>query len=228
MGVSFDLFGTLVATERPADPAAAVADALDARGVDVPGDFAAAYRERHVDAPPAAEVPLPAHVAAALRDRGVAVPPGNVVRRAVVAAFDPTVRTRPGAADAVDAAAARGPVACCSNCAVPELAARTLLRSEVDRDALDAVVTSAGCGWRKPDGRIFRAVARRLGVTVESLVHVGDDPSTDGGVADAGGRFVDVSDAPLTTLPGRSSDLLDAGGADPDAPADPAARGGDG
>jgi FMN phosphatase YigB (HAD superfamily) len=199
VAVSFDLFGTLVAVERPPDPAAAVADALAERGVTVPEDFAAAYRERHVDAPPGAEVPLPAHVAAALRSRDVDPPPGNVVRRAVVAAFDPAVRTRPGAAAAV--AAVDGPVACCSNCAVPELAARTLLRAAVDRDDLDAVVTSAGCGWRKPDRRIFAAVARRLGVALDDLVHVGDDPATDGGVADAGGRFVDVADMPLTDLP---------------------------
>ncbi|MFB6303465.1 MAG: HAD family hydrolase [Haloferacaceae archaeon] len=232
MAISFDLFGTLVAVERPSDPASAVADALAERGVAVPDDFAAAYRERHVDAPPGAEVPLPAHVAAALRDRGVAPPDGNVVRRAVVAAFDPDVRTRPGAVAAVDAAP--GPVACCSNCAVPQLATRALVRSDVDRGAFDAVVTSAGCGWRKPDRRVFDAVARRLGVPVDALVHVGDDPRTDGGIADAGGRFVDVADVPLTALSERLSDLSDAsalaerGGRDGDAEAPGDRDGGDG
>lgn len=212
MGVSFDLFGTLVAADRPSDPAAAVADALAERGVSVPDGFAAAYREPHVDAPAGAEVPLPAHVAAALRACGVAPPEGNVVRRAVVAAFDPEVRTRPGATDAVAAAAARWPVACCTNCAVPGLASRALLRSAVDREALDAVVSSAACGWRKPDRRAFEAVARRLGCPVSALVHVGDDPGTDGGIADAGGRYVDVADVSLSALSDRLSDTGREGG----------------
>ena len=62
---SFDLFGTLVDAERPADPAAAVADALADRGVRVPEDWPAAYREPHADADPGAERPLPGHVASA-------------------------------------------------------------------------------------------------------------------------------------------------------------------
>ncbi|PSP96694.1 HAD family hydrolase, partial [Halobacteriales archaeon QS_5_70_17] len=162
MATSFDLFGTLVDAARPEDPAGAVARELRERGVAVPDDWASAYREVHVDAPGGAEVPLPAHVARALAGRGVDAP-GNAPRRAVVAAFDPDVRTRPGAPEAVAAAAERGPVAVCSNCSVPELAARTLIRSEVDRSLLDAVVTSVACGWRKPDARIFETTADRLG-----------------------------------------------------------------
>ncbi len=57
MAVSFDLFGTLVCVPSPSDPAAAVGDALDERGVPVPADWDDAYRERHVDAPPGAETP---------------------------------------------------------------------------------------------------------------------------------------------------------------------------
>ncbi len=200
MAVSFDLFGTLVSVRYPGDPAEAVARELDARDVPVPDDWAAAYRERHVDAPEGAEVPLPAHVARALASRGVSAP-GNAARRAVVAAFDPEVETRPGAPEAVAAAAAAGPVALCSNCSVPELAARTLIRSEVDRSHFDATVTSVACGWRKPDARIFERVADALGVPLSELVHVGDDPAADGGVEDAGGTFLDVADVPLTELP---------------------------
>jgi FMN phosphatase YigB (HAD superfamily) len=198
--VSFDLFGTLVAVDRPGDPAAAVADELRARGVAVPADFAAAYRERHVDAPDGAEVPLPAHVAAALRSRGVSAA-DNAVRRAVVAAFDPTVRTREGAADAVAAARARGPVGLLSNCSVPELVARTLVRADLPRDGFDSVVTSVACGWRKPHARAFAAVADGLGVDPAALVHVGDSPATDGGVEAVGGTFVDAREVPLPTLP---------------------------
>nr|WP_264474960.1 HAD family hydrolase [Salinirubrum litoreum] len=194
------MFGTLVAADRPADPAAAVADELRARDVPVPDDWGDAYREPQIDAPPGAEVPLPAHVSAALRSRGVAAP-NNAARRAVVAAFDPTVETRPGAVGAVRAAREHGVVALLSNCAVPELVGRTLIRSEVARDDFDAVVTSVGCGWRKPDRRAFESCVDALETDLSTLVHVGDDPATDGGADDAGAVFLDVADVSLTDFP---------------------------
>ncbi|MFB6192481.1 MAG: HAD family hydrolase, partial [Haloarculaceae archaeon] len=76
--VTFDLFGTLVAADRPADPADAVARALRERGVAVPADWDDAYREPHVDAPPGAAIPLPRHVERALAARGVDAPDGTV------------------------------------------------------------------------------------------------------------------------------------------------------
>jgi len=200
VAVSFDLFGTLVAVSRPADVAAAVAEELETRGVAVPEDWTQAYREHHVDAPSGAEVPLPAHVGAALSSRGVQIS-NNAARRAVVAAFDPQVETRSGAVAAVDAAAECGPVGVLSNCSVPELAARTLTRSAIDCERLGTVVTSVDCGWRKPDGRAFGAVADALSVPLTDLVHVGDDPATDGGADDAGASAVLLGDVPLPALP---------------------------
>ena len=200
MAVSFDLFGTLVDVDRPADPAAAVARELRARDVVVPDDFARAYGETHVDAPEGAEVPLPAHVGRALRSRGVRAT-NNAVRRAVVAAFDPAVRTREGAVAAVDAAGDHGPVGVLSNCSVPELVGRTLVRSDLSRGAFDSIVTSVGCGWRKPAAQAFESIANGLGVAPGSLVHVGDTPATDGGVERLGGTYVDVDDVPLPELP---------------------------
>ena len=200
MAVSFDLFGTLVDADRPDDPAEAVGTELRERGVAVPDDWGDAYREVHVDAPEEAEVPLPARVSAALASRGVEAP-GNAARRAVVSAFDPEVETRNGAVEAVRAASERGPVAILSNCSVPELVRRTLIRSALDREAFDAIVTSVACGWRKPDARAFENVADRLGVPVSELTHVGDEPETDGGIADAGGTPVLLSDVPLTEFP---------------------------
>ncbi|WP_435064598.1 HAD family hydrolase [Halobaculum sp. EA56] len=188
---SFALFDTLVDAGLPGDPASAVGDELRARGVDVPADWADAYRETHVDAPAGAEVPLPAHVSRALASRGVDAP-GNAARRAVVAAFDPAVRTRPGAVEAVAAARERGPGGLLANCAVPELVGRVLVRSTLSRDGFDAVVTSVACGWRKPDPRAFGRVADALGVGTGDLTHVGADPSVDGGVEAAGGRFVEI------------------------------------
>ena len=201
--VSFDLFGTLVTVDPPSDPAAAVAAELRDRGVSVPDDWADAYAERHVDAPAGAEVPLPAHVAAALRSRDVALPPENGVRRAVVAAFDPDPRTRPGAVEAVAAARECGPVGLLSNCSAPEVVFRSLLRSEISNDAFDETASSLASGWRKPDERAFESLARRLGVDAADLVHVGDDPETDGGVERVGGTFVDVAETPLSELPTR-------------------------
>ncbi|WP_435186275.1 HAD family hydrolase [Halobellus sp. EA9] len=199
MAVTFDLFGTLVAVDRPDDPAAAVATELRDRGVSVPEDWRDRYAEPHVDAPDGAEVPLPAHVAAALRTCDVDAP-ANAVRRAVVAAFDPAVTTRPGAVDAVRAAGERGPVGLLSNCSVPELVSRTLIRSDLDRAAFDAVVTSVGCGWRKPHAGAFETVAERLQTDAAEVVHIGDDPATDGGIEALGGGFVDVGDVDLETL----------------------------
>lgn len=189
--VSFALFDTLVDADLPEDPPATVADELRDRGVDVPEDWTDAYRETHVDAPAGAEIPLPAHVSRALASRGVDAP-GNAARRAVVAAFDPTVRTRDGAVEAVARAREDGPVGLLANCAVPELVGRVLVRSDLSRDDFDAIVSSLACGWRKPDRRAFERVADALGVEVGELTHVGADPSVDGGVTAVDGRFVPV------------------------------------
>ncbi|WP_336021893.1 HAD family hydrolase [Halobellus salinisoli] len=205
MAVTFDLFGTLVAVDAPDDPAAAVAAELRARDVPVPNDWATAYAERHIDAPSGAEVPLPAHVAAALRSRGVDAP-NNAARRAVVAAFDPDVETRAGALEAVEAASACGPVGLLSNCSVPELVSRTLIRSELERADFDAIVTSVGCGWRKPHRKAFETIAESLGVRPDTLVYVGDDEASDGGVREIGGTFVDVTEDDLPAIAARFRD----------------------
>ncbi|RJX49541.1 HAD family hydrolase [Halonotius pteroides] len=195
----FDLFGTLVAVDDTPQPAAAVADALAARGISVPDDWASAYREPHIDAEEGAEIPLPAHVAAALASRGVDVS-DTTAGQAVIDAFEPVVETRAGAVEAVAAAGEAGSVGLLSNCAVPTLVARTLSRSALDDEAFDAIVVSVDCGWRKPDPRAFEAVARQLTVAAAELVVVGDTPATDGGITDCGGEFIDVTETSLPTL----------------------------
>ena len=199
MTTSFDLFGTLVDAERPDDPAAAVADALERRGITVPDDWDAAYRQPHAEVAVGAEHPLPEHVAAALESRGVDADRA-AVSAATVAAFDQPVRRREDALAAVDAAAERGPVGVLSNCSVPGLVERALDRADLD-EHFDAVVASVDCGWRKPDERAFRAVADALNVAPASLVHVGDDPETDGGVEGVGGRALLLSATPLCEVP---------------------------
>jgi putative hydrolase of the HAD superfamily len=55
---------------------------------------------------------------------------------------------------------------------------------------LEVVVTSDGCGFRKPDPRIVHEALDRLGVRPEEAVLVGDDATADGGAARAAGvRF---------------------------------------
>ncbi|WP_123537831.1 HAD family hydrolase [Halosimplex salinum] len=200
MAVSFDLFGTLVAVERPADPADAVARELRDRDVAVPGDWGSAYREPQVAVDPGREAALPDHVRAVLASRGIEVE-AALAESAVRAAFDGAVTTRDGARAAVAAAAERGPVGVLSNCSVPGLVERSLDRSAVDVDRFDAVVASVDCGWRKPDPRAFEAVASALDVPIERLVHVGDDPETDGGADDAGATSVSLSAVSLADLP---------------------------
>jgi HAD superfamily hydrolase (TIGR01549 family) len=198
---SFDLFGTLVEVEDRENPAGAIAAELAARSIPVPDDWEKQYRTPQIDTEPGAELPLPDHVGAVL-DTADGSPPGQeVICEAVLAAFDQPVSTRPGAVDAVAAMAERGPVGILSNCSVPGLVDRTLRRSELDPGQFDAVVTSVGCGWRKPDRRAFEAVESRLNTPIENITHVGDTTETDGGALEAGANVVFVDEVPLTELP---------------------------
>ena len=200
--VSFDLFGTLVATPAVPDPASSVAGELRARGVAVPADWHVAYREPHDSVEPGRERSLVDHVTDALTSRDVDARAGTV-GRAVVAAFETPVETREGAERAVAAATERGPVAVLSNCSVPGLVERTLRRSGVDESSFDAVVSSVDCGWRKPHRRAFEAVAAATDCRPTDLVHVGDDPEADGGCEAVGGRAILVGERPLSTVPSR-------------------------
>jgi FMN phosphatase YigB (HAD superfamily) len=204
VAVSFDLFGTLVTVDRSTEPATAVGSALADRGVTVPDGFERAYRTPHHDDAPTAERPLAEHVRAALASCGVDAPAGTVADAVLAAFTDATaVRTRDGAQEALAVAAARGPVGVCSNCRVRGLVAWALRESALAPSVFETVVASVDCGWRKPDRRVFAAVADGLGVGVADLVHVGDDPATDGGVTDAGGVFVHVCPDWSGTLPER-------------------------
>lgn len=198
--MSFGL-SALLAVEWPSEPAEVIAAELRDRGVAVPDDWRSLYHAEHVENPQGAAVPEPAHVSAALSAAGVEAP-GNAPRRAVVAAFDPSVETRPGAERAVAAAGERGPVGLLANVTTPESLRRAVIRSELDRDAFDAVCSAAGCGWRKPDPRAFESLARRLGVEPTQLTHVGRE-SAGAGVRDAGGAFLDLRETTLGAVADR-------------------------
>jgi len=198
VAVTFDLFETLIAADRPEQPWHAVAETLTSRGVAVPADWESAYRSSHLPVERGAELSLAAHVRAALDSRGVTATDGTV-QAALLEAFDGPVRVRDGAVDAVRAAQAHGPVGLLSNCSLPGLVERTLDRASLP--VFDAVVTSVGCGWRKPHDRAFGAAADELGVSLPELVHVGDDPRADGGARTAGATVVLTDDVPLSALP---------------------------
>jgi len=198
--LSFDLFGTLVTVSKTHEPSIAVATALEARGVDVPADWSHRYSTVYLDREPGAEVALVDHIQAALRAAGRDVD-ADLVDAAVIEAFDPEVETVPGATAAVETLANRWSIGVLSNCSVPEIAERAIERSSIDGSLFDAVVTSEGCGWRKPDERAFEAIAHALAVEPDDLVHVGDDPIADGGNADFGGISILVDDVPLVDLP---------------------------
>lgn len=199
--VSFDLFGTLVAVRPPANPAAAVAAALRDWNVAVPTDWQTRYATSQVDADPGVEPSLYDHVETALVDGSGAAVDRRTVEAAVDEAFDPTVSTVPGAEHVVRQIGERAPVAILSNSSLPGLVERTIERSTLSCDAFDAIVTSVDCGWRKPHFRAFDAAATALDTAVFRLIHVGDDPETDGGIADAGGHFVSVQETPLASVP---------------------------
>lgn len=200
--VSFDLFGTLVTVEDVGDPAAAITTELERRDLPVPDDWHDRYHEPHVTVPEGRELSLVEHTVAILStqlaDDEIQLPRKDV-EAAVLAAFDTDVRTPPEALAAVRQVGTEMPVGILSNCSVPSLAQRVLAVSEFDPSSFDAVVTSVDCGWRKPHPNAFEAVATRLGVPVETLLHVGDDPRTDGGAEAAGARSV-IVDSPADLL----------------------------
>lgn len=203
--VSFDLFGTLVSVTKRVSPATEVRRALEDNGIDVPADWSDRYSTRYIDRAPGAEIGLVHHVRAALGAAGRPVQE-DAVRQAVIEAFDPAVETCPGAPEAVATLADRAPVAILSNCSVPEIAERAVERSSLDRSTFAAVVTSEGCGWRKPDARAFRAVASAVGVDPAALLHVGDDPVADTGLEQLGGTAVLVDEVPLRRIPAALED----------------------
>lgn len=55
------------------------------------------------------------------------------------------------------------------------------------RDAIDAVLVSEAEGLRKPDARLFRRAAERLGVATASCLDIGDNPTADVLGAEAAG-----------------------------------------
>lgn len=197
--VTFDCFGTLVRAARPENPASAVAAELEAAGIDVPSDWEAAYRTRHVDVEDGAELALSRHVAAALESRGVDYDRERVAA-AVFATFDRPVEQRAGAADLCrglrEAGTPRGVI---SNCSVEGLVPAALERAGL-AVLVDVVVTSVGCGHRKPEPAPFEAAAGRLGVAGSDLVHVGDDPVADGGAAGVGATPVILDEVTLPAL----------------------------
>lgn len=187
--VSFDLFGTLVTVEKPPDPGAAVAEALCERGVDLPAHWESAYRTSYIETQPLEEVPLQDHVRALFETHAedpAAVPDRDLIDDALQAAFDTPLQTREGAVKVVETLSGQMPVGILSNSSVAGLVDRTVERSDLSTDTFDGVNSSVGIGWRKPHERAFEHMANDLGADMATLLHVGDDPRTDGGASRVG------------------------------------------
>jgi FMN phosphatase YigB (HAD superfamily) len=68
------------------------------------------------------------------------------------------------------------------------------------------VVTSAGCGYAKPDPRILQFALSTLGVSAREALYVGDDVAVDGGAAAGAGVafcWLDAGGAPTARGPRR-------------------------
>jgi putative hydrolase of the HAD superfamily len=192
--VLLDAFGTLVALEPPVPRLRAE---LAARGAEVREDAAATafaaeiayYLDHQVEGRDADSL-------ADLRDRCAEVlrealgAPGldhATAREALLAAihFAPFPDARP----ALEALRSRGlAIVVASNwdCSLPEALRETGLL-----DLVDAVVTSAEAGERKPGPRVFELALERAGCTAAEAVHVGDSPANDvAGAAAVGIRAV--------------------------------------
>lgn len=200
--VSFDLFGTLVTADRPDEPTAPIANALSDRGVTVPDDWERLFYEQHGAPDPPAEIPLDEHVVRALDAADVTVS-RRTARAAVFAAYDRPVSRRAEVVELLEAAPSDCRLGICSNSSVPGLVGSAMARAKLgstlratgDSERPVPVVTSHGCGVRKPGLKPFARIASALGVPTEELTHVGDDDRTDGGITWEGdGQYVSVSE----------------------------------
>lgn len=206
-GLSLDLFDTLVTVEDVGDPPEAIEAELEHRDVAVPDDWHDRYHEPHVTVPKGRELSLVEHTVAILAEgytRTEIEKYREEIEIAVLSAFDTEIRTPPEALEAVRQVDNETPVGILSNCSVPSLAQRVLAVSEFDPESFDAIIASVDCGWRKPHPKAFGTVATQLGIPVEKVLHVGDDPRTDGGAEAAGAQSV-IVDGPAD-LPGVIAD----------------------
>lgn len=202
MALSFELFGTLPGAPATSAHASAVAVELERRGASVLNDWAVGFRHHPVDAPTGEAIPVDRHAHSLLSKRGVEADRGTV-GQAVTSTFEPAVNGRPGPCDAARSAASHDPVGSLFYHSVAGLAQRSVRARSHGASGFDAMGSAVDCGWRKPNPRSFEAVADRVDTPLESLVHLGDDPATDGGADAAGETARMTSETPLGDFPRR-------------------------
>ena len=179
--VFFDALGTLVELEPPwAHLAAELGGELDERMVAAVRTEMAYYKAHaHEGTDAAALADLRARCAAVLsRELGREIDVETMMRAIRFRAFD-------DAAPALAALRGRGlRLVCVSNWDVS--LAEVLRRCDLD-GALDAVVSSAAAGARKPDPAIFAPALEAAGCEPGEALHVGDTPEEDLTAAEAAG-----------------------------------------
>jgi putative hydrolase of the HAD superfamily len=80
------------------------------------------------------------------------------------------------------------------------------------RDAFEHVIVSSQVGAQKPAARIFLEAARRFGVAVDEILHIGDDPESDFAGARLAGLHALLVDHDTARLSGLFSCLSDLDG----------------
>jgi putative hydrolase of the HAD superfamily len=102
----------------------------------------------------------------------------TALARSYLAEWNTGVCYLPGMAATVAALAARYRLAVVSNTHDPDLVPAHLSAMGVDR-YFETVVTSIGCGWRKPHPAIYAEALRRLGADAKGAVFAGDTYDAD-------------------------------------------------
>ncbi len=181
-GIIFDFYGTLVEIDQEGPYLWMVLEALGFKGspaleaVWSPDAFDGMETPRIQDSPSYDDW-LYQNLCAMARQAGVPekeVPP--VVAQMRDADRSWTVKAKPGAVEVLDYLRGQGlPTAICSNW---NSDIETYLR-QASLPQLDAVVTSAWVGARKPHLRPFQVVCQALGVSPSTTLYVGDCWRTD-------------------------------------------------
>ena len=172
--VFLDALGTLLELEPPAERLA------DALGGDLDADrLGSAVRAEMAYYRDHSHEGRDVESLASLRERSAAVLSGELGRDVGVETLMDAIRFHPfpDAAPALAALRKRGlTLVCVSNwdCALGEVLERSGLA-----DRLDAVVTSAAAGARKPDPAIFATALELAGCDASEALHVGDTVGED-------------------------------------------------
>lgn len=185
--VGFDLFGTLITATADGNVCLqGIYDCLHGNGVDATYEtFVETYRairkeQRQRSQAEHKEVTNSETICKTARLLGCNLQPtSRVVRDAVEAYFKPwELRLADGASSTLEALRPMVKLGLASNFTDVSFVEEALEALGI-HDFFDSITVSAGCGWRKPNPRIFQILLRNLGVKPEECIFVGDEVDSD-------------------------------------------------